>query len=56
MAHLKLTQGVHGARITGGGSGGTVCIMCVGEKGKQAVRDIWTEYQERNQMEVRLFE
>jgi galactokinase len=56
MAHLKLTQGVHGARITGGGSGGTVCIMCVGEKGKQAVRDIWNEYQERNQMEVKLFE
>jgi galactokinase len=56
MANLKVLQGVQGARITGGGSGGTVCIMCIGEQGKQAVRDIWTEFQERNQMEVRLFE
>jgi galactokinase len=56
MANLKVLEGVQGARITGGGSGGTVCIMCVGEQGKQAVRDIWTKYQERNQMEVRLFE
>jgi galactokinase len=56
MANLKVLEDVHGARITGGGSGGTVCILCVGEKGKQAVRDIWNEYQERNQMEVKLFE
>jgi galactokinase len=56
MANLKVLEDVHGARITGGGSGGTVCILCVGEKGKQAVRAIWNEYQERNQMEVKLFE
>jgi galactokinase len=56
MANLKVLEGVQGARITGGGSGGTVCIMCVGEQGKQAVREIWTEYQERNRMEVKLFE
>jgi galactokinase len=55
MANLKVLQDVHGARITGGGSGGTVCFLCVGDRGKQAVRDIWNEYQEKNQMEVKLF-
>ncbi len=55
MAKSKVLQGIQGARITGGGSGGTVCMMCVGEKGKQAVRDIWNEYQEKNQIEVKLF-
>jgi len=26
-------QGVYGAKITGGGCGGTVCVLCVGRKG-----------------------
>jgi L-arabinokinase len=55
MAYLARNKGIYGAKITGGGSGGTVAILCVGEKGKQAVRDIWTEYQEKNQTEVKLF-
>jgi galactokinase len=55
MAYLARNKGIYGAKITGGGSGGTVAILCIGEKGKQAVRDIWTQYQERNGMEVRLF-
>ena len=55
MAYLARNKGVYGAKITGGGSGGTVAILCIGEKGKQAVRDIWTEYQEKNKIEVKLF-
>lgn len=55
MAYLARNKGIYGAKITGGGSGGTVAILCVGEKGKQAVRDIWTEYQEKNGIEVKLF-
>lgn len=56
MAYLARNKGVYGAKITGYGSGGTVAILCVGEKGIQAVRDIWTQYQENNGIEVRLFE
>jgi galactokinase len=55
MAYLARNKGIYGAKITGGGSGGTVAILCVGEKGKQAVRDIWTEFQENNGIEVKLF-
>ena len=32
--------GVFGARITGGGSGGTVCILAAGKKGRQTVKEI----------------
>ena len=56
MAYLARNKDIYGAKITGGGSGGTVAILCVGEKGKQAVRDIWTQYQEKNRIEVKLFE
>lgn len=55
MAYLARNRGVYGAKITGGGLGGTVAILCIGEKGKQAVRDIWTQYQEKNKIEVKLF-
>lgn len=27
-------QGIYGAKITGGGSGGTVCLLCAGRKGR----------------------
>jgi L-arabinokinase len=32
--------GVFGARITGGGSGGTVCILTSGGKGKETIKEI----------------
>ena len=39
------SSGVFGAKITGGGSGGTVCILCWGEDGLQTgiqiARDHW---------------
>ncbi len=33
-------QGVYGAKITGGGSGGTVCVLCEGKKGLDTVHSI----------------
>ncbi len=33
-------KGIHGAKITGGGSGGTVCFLVEGRKGLDAVRRI----------------
>ncbi|HUR11661.1 MAG TPA: hypothetical protein VM012_09855, partial [Flavitalea sp.] len=37
------TGGVYGARITGGGSGGTVCVLAYGSKGKRTVKEIHEE-------------
>jgi galactokinase len=44
------TNGVYGARITGGGSGGTVCILCYGEKGKKTARQIFEDYRSEHKM------
>ncbi len=33
-------NGIYGAKITGGGSGGVVCFLCEGRKGAQSVRQI----------------
>ncbi len=41
------TSGVYGARITGGGSGGAVSILCEGSKGVQTARQIWKNYMTR---------
>jgi len=46
MVRENLGQGVFGAKITGGGSGGTVCVLSVGEQGKETVQKIHAQYQE----------
>ncbi len=33
-------NGVYGAKITGGGSGGTVCLLCAGRKGRETAMRI----------------
>ena len=38
--------GLHGARITGNGSGGTVCVLCGGISGPEQVRQIHHEYEQ----------
>lgn len=48
-------KGVYGAKITGGGSGGTVCVLCVGEQGVQTVKEIAIRYAEDRQIEPYLF-
>lgn len=49
-------QGVFGAKITGGGSGGTVCILCEGEQGLHTARKIHQAYQQKHNKEVLFFE
>lgn len=44
MVRQRAGQGVFGAKITGGGSGGTVCVMCYGERGLDTARTIHREY------------
>lgn len=46
-------NGVYGARVSGGGNGGTVCILSYGKEGKQTVKDIHKKYQEM--MKQKLF-
>ncbi|MBD3267186.1 GHMP kinase [bacterium] len=37
-------QGVYGAKITGGGAGGTVCFLCFEQKGRKTVEAIAEEH------------
>jgi galactokinase len=41
---LGTQNGIYGAKITGGGSGGTVCILAYGEKGKLATKNLYENY------------
>jgi L-arabinokinase len=42
-------QGVYGARMTGGGAGGTVAVLVAGTAGVAAVHDIAAEYTRRTE-------
>jgi len=46
-------NGVFGARVSGGGNGGTVCILSYGKEGKNAVKEIHRKYQDM--MKKKLF-
>ncbi len=48
--------GIYGAKITGGGAGGTVCFFCVGERGQQSVRRIASRHAEKHGCELTLFD
>lgn len=47
--------GLYGARITGGGSGGVVAILCYGKKGKEEVKRIYKEYRKKSGKKVFFF-
>jgi galactokinase len=38
------SNGVFGARVSGGGNGGTVCILSYGKEGKDTVKEIYRKY------------
>ena len=40
-------RGLFGAKITGGGSGGTVCVLCHGEEGLKAAHEVFEKYQSK---------
>ncbi|HOL93228.1 MAG TPA: galactokinase family protein [bacterium] len=48
--------GVHGAKITGGGSGGTVCVLCSGVRGLQTAKRIAREFASRHGRAISFFE
>lgn len=43
-------SGVYGAKITGGGSGGTVCVLAYGDEGVARAKQILTDYAGRYEM------
>ena len=47
--------GVFGARITGGGNGGTVCILSYGKQGKEMIKQIHQQYERRIKQKSFLF-
>jgi galactokinase len=51
----SMTKGIYGARVTGGGQGGTVCLLAVGEEGKEAVKGLHLDLCGRFNQELALF-
>ena len=49
------TNGVFGGRVSGGGNGGTVCILGYGKEGKETIKNIHRRYRERRKQKVFLF-
>ncbi len=49
------THGIFGAKITGGGSGGAVCLLAVGDEGIQSAKKIHRMMEERYRTELSLF-
>jgi galactokinase len=55
MVKEQIGNGVFGAKITGGGSGGTVCVLAVGKKGLETVKKIHQNYQDEIGKETKIF-
>ncbi len=48
-------ESIYGAKITGGGSGGTVCLLAYGENGKREVLKLHELLKEKYNSELRIF-
>jgi galactokinase len=48
-------KGVFGARVSGGGNGGTVCILSYGKEGKNSVKEIYGRYKKELKRKLFLF-
>jgi L-arabinokinase len=50
------SQGLYGARITGGGSGGTVAVLCdTGERADAAINRVMSEYEQKTGRKAEAF-
>ncbi len=56
MAKENSHAGIRGAKITGGGSGGTVCLLCEGQQGIETAHQIHTQYCQEIENEIAIFE
>lgn len=48
-------KGIYGARVSGGGNGGTVCILSYGKEGKNSVKEIYSRYKKELKRKLFLF-
>ncbi|HEV8272454.1 MAG TPA: hypothetical protein VGQ04_14185 [Chitinophagaceae bacterium] len=48
-------NGVFGARVSGGGNGGTVCVLSYGKEGKNAVKEIYSKYKDMTKKKLFFF-
>jgi L-arabinokinase len=48
-------RGVFGARVSGGGNGGTVCILSYNKEGKNAVKEIYHKYKQIKKQKLFFF-
>lgn len=48
-------SGVFGARVSGGGNGGTVCVLSYGKEGKEAVKEIYRKYRQIKKQKLFFF-
>lgn len=48
-------NGVFGARVSGGGNGGTVCILSYGKEGKASVKEIFNTYKKIKKQKLFFF-
>ena len=48
--------GIYGARVSGGGNGGTVVMMCYGKKGKLTAKTIYQEYKKKSKNRIHFFQ
>jgi L-arabinokinase len=56
LARKRESAGIYGAKITGGGCGGTVAVLCDrGERADKAVVEIVAEYNQQTGKEARVF-
>jgi galactokinase len=56
LANTERANGIYGAKITGGGSGGTVCILAFEDEGELSVRKIHQLLCEKYKTELVLFQ
>jgi galactokinase len=56
LARAKSRDGIAGAKITGGGSGGTVCLLAVGQHGKEAVKELHGQLEAKYKSALYLFD
>ena len=56
VAMKHKAQGIYGAKITGGGSGGTVCLLAVGEEGHSTAKKIHQQFCEKYQAALVFFD
>jgi L-arabinokinase len=56
LARRREKAGIYGAKITGGGSGGTVAILCnTGERTDAAIAEIVVEYERQTSRKPEIF-